>query len=414
MKKTFLLLLIFTCLEVISQTYGQRYGSKDIASILYFLSGISIGILPLLKTKKESKSSPSILSKINTNYFSAFAFILIAIAVWIIGTSLFQQHPLDYKQGDMLPIIQIMGERWLSGNQIYAIIPDIWEGMQPIYLPAMWMPYASMVALGVDIRITNLIFILIAVFLILDIPAFKQKKSRLTLLVLIPLLILLSYIFIEYSTLITLTEEPIVLGFYVLLAYSLVKNKPILFIIALSCCLLSRYALLFWAATYLFYSFFQTSKRQALIIGVGTGVLSLLLLYISQGIGQIELFISLKDAYLKTLTNPDETWGIINITQKNIGLARFFDLSQLPALHAGLFWGSLLIPPSLYTWYHFYGRHWIYPTWFALCSLKLCLVWFFNMNAMPYSYLFYTSTFLSLVILGQYFYSQQQDRQLSA
>jgi hypothetical protein len=141
--------------------------------------------------------------------------------------------------------------------------------------------------------------------------------------------------------------------------------------------------------------------------------LSLLLLCISQGIGQIELYISLKDAYLKTLTNPDEAWGIINITQKNIGLARFFDPSQLPVLHTALFWGSLLIPPSLYTWYHFYGRHWIHPTWFALCSLKLSLVWFFNMNAMPYSYLFYTSTFLSLIILGQYLSSQQQDYQLS-
>ena len=404
MKKIFSLLLLFTCIEAASQTFGLHYGNKDIAAILYVISGVLIGVLPLIKTKKEDFFNLERPIFVNWG-----AFFIIAIAVWMLGSSLFLAQPLDYKLADMLPIIQIMGERWLDGQEVYAIIPEIWNGMQPIYLPTMWMPYAAMVAIGVDIRLMSLLFILLAVFLTLDLPAFRQKKAVASFLVLIPLLIVLSYIFIDYSTFITITEEPIVVGFYMLLGYALIKNKPILIAAALSFCFLSRYALLFWAVTYLVYTFVHTSRRQALIIGIGTGVLSLFLLYISQGIEQLELFYSLKDAYLETLNNPDKIAGVLNITEKNIGLARFFSPESLPTLHTALFWGSLIIPPILYVWYHHKGRQWIAPQWFALCSLKLSLVWFFNMNAMPYSYLFYTSTFLSLIILGQYISSVRHE-----
>ena len=397
MKKPFYLLLLFTCLEATSQTFGLHYGNKDFAAILYIISGVLIGVLPLMKNKGEDNFNFKI-----PIFAKWWVFIFITIAVWILGISLFNEQPLDYKFADMLPIIQIMGERWLHGQEVYAIIPEIWNGMQPIYLPTMWMPFAGMTLIGVDIRFMNLIFILLAVFLALDLATSKQKTTQASLLVLIPILILLAYVFIDYSTLITITEEPVVIGYYMLLGYAIIKNKPILIAAALSFCFLSRYALLFWAVTYLFYTFFHISKRQALTIGIGTGVLSLLLLYFSQGIYQLELFYSLKDAYLETLNNPDKIQGVLNITQKNIGLARFFTPEYLPILHSALFWGSLVIPPALYTWYHYVGRQWITPQWFALCSLKLSLVWFFNMNAMPYSYLFYTSTFLSLIILGQY------------
>lgn len=329
-------------------------------------------------------------------------FILIGIGIWSLGTSLFQQQILDYKFADMLPIIEIMGQRWINGQEVYATIPEIWGGMQPIYLPAMWLPYTSMIALGVDLRFMNLIFILLSIFFIFDLLNFKNNKPSLSLLILVPLLILLSYIFIDYSTLITISEEPIVIGFYVFLGYAVIKNKPILILVALSFCIMSRYSLVFWAITYIAYTFFQISKSKALIIGIGSGLFCLFLLYISQGIYQLELFHSLKSAYLETLTNHEKAGPITSITQKNIGLARFFSFEQLPHLHNALFWGSILLPPILYSWYHYFGRQWVKHEWFALCCLKLSLVYFFNMNALPFSYLFYTSTFLSLIIIFQY------------
>lgn len=365
-------------------------------AILYIVAGLGVAILPLIKTKSAEAISSKQLSP--TVYW--FLFTLIAGAIITLGTNLFQEVPLDYKIADMLPVIEIMGQRWLAGQDVYARIPEIWEtGMQPIYLPSMWLPYTLPIAIGMDMRFMSLFFIISIVFMCFILA----KRQSLTLFVLIPLLLLLSYIFIDYSTLITITEEPLVIGFYFLLAFALFKDKPILIIIALSLCLLSRYALLFWALTYIAYTFLFASKSRAILIALGSAICCLFLLYISQGIYQLELFYSLKDAYLETLTNPDEAWGVANITQKNIGIARFLALDQLSSLHKTLFLGSILLPPILFTWYHFFGRHWVSAECFAVCSLKLCLVYFFNMNALPFSYLFYTSTFFSLAIVVCYF-----------
>ena len=59
--------------------------------------------------------------------------------------------PLDPDFADMLPIMKVMNERFLHGDwkQVYDPITEIWNGTRPIYLPAMWIPYAPAVALRV-------------------------------------------------------------------------------------------------------------------------------------------------------------------------------------------------------------------------------------------------------------------------
>ncbi len=61
---------------------------------------------------------------------------------------------LDIANADMLPIIKVMGERFIAGqhSHIYDPIPWIWGGTKPIYLPAMWLPYVPAIAMGIDMR----------------------------------------------------------------------------------------------------------------------------------------------------------------------------------------------------------------------------------------------------------------------
>ena len=390
------MLLLLVVLEVISQTYLAAFGNKDLAAIVYVLAGIGIGCVPLLKRQAAEVSGEDGGERLSALPIIAFGLLLTGIGYF--GFQAIKAQPLDYTFADMLPIIQIMGERWLAGEEVYAVIPEIWDGMQPIYLPVMWLSYVPAILLDVDLRVVNLFFIALASGLALRLGRTKQGHQQWW--VYLPLLLLLGYILITYTTFITITEEPVVVGFYALLGYSVYHKRTGWIVVALAGCLLSRYALVFWAGTYLIYMLWQEDHRRALWIMGGTAVLCLLLMVVSQGIYEIDLFYSLKDAYLDSFQNPDIRWRTENTIAKNIGLARFVGFDHLLVLHRAVFLGSLLLPPLLYIWYHFRLRGKVASSLFALCSLKLCLVYFFNMNALPYSYLFYTSTFLSLVILG--------------
>ncbi len=393
----FQILVLLSVIEVFCQTFGQRYWDKDVAAILYLLAGLGIGIIPLIKIKKsKSATNYSVISSL----FVWIGYGLVFAICLFLGAELFRNQPLDYTFADMLPIIEIMGQRWISGAAVYEPIPEIWGGVQPPYLPALWLPYVPLVATGIEMRFVNVLFLLVPIGMTLFLVANRRKTPLSFLTIVIPILTLLGYVFINYSTLITISEEPIVIGFYLLLAVTIARKWDIGQGILLACCAMSRYMLVFWAVVYVLYLFFAISRKRALII-TATGILTtLVLLWISQGIYHLDLFISLKDNYLETLQNPDRQWGIINTIQKNIGLARFVPFEGLPTLHTALFWGSLVLPVVLYLFYHFFGRKWIALELFALCSLKLCLVYFFNMNALPFSYLFYTSTVLSIAVLA--------------
>lgn len=383
-------------LEVISQTYLAAFGNKDLAAVVYVLAGIGIGLVPLLRRK--AAEIPTEMEDRYSIAWQRIAFGLLLVGIGYFGFQAIKAQPLDYTFADMLPIIQIMGERWLAGEEVYAIIPEIWNGMQPIYLPVMWLSYVPAIFLDIDVRFVNLFFIALASGVALQFGRTKQGHQQWWIY--LPLLLLLSYILITYTTFITITEEPVVVGFYALLGYSVYHQRTGWIVVALAGCLLSRYALIFWAGTYLIYMLWQEDHRKALWIMGGTAVLCLFLMIVSQGIYEIDLFYSLKDAYLDSFQHPDVRWRTENTITKNIGLARFVGFDHLLILHRAVFFGSILLPPLLYIWYHLRLRERVASSLFALCSLKLCLVYFFNMNALPYSYLFYTSTFLSIVIFG--------------
>lgn len=396
-RTTLLLILwLICCIEVLSQTYLARYGNRDLAAMLYLLSGLSVATLPLwIKAQNFSAQTSSIFIR----SMRAGIFALLSVGVCYFGWKAMQSQPLDYKTADMLPIIKVMAERFLHGAQVYAPIPEIWEGIQPIYLPAMWLPYCLPVMAGADVRFINLAAILILIALVSGIYS-KQPLNWRHLLLYLPLAILLTYIFKTHNTLITLSEEPVVMVYYCLLGYALTTKHYKLQGIAIALCLMSRYTLAFWCVAYIGYLFFFVSRKNALWVGGFAGGVSILLLFITGGIHAMDTFLSLRHSYLSELINPDKAWAIKSLVEKNIGMARFTPYESLSALHQALFLGSVLLPFLVFAAYRLFGKDKLDFSLFLLCSCKICLVYFFNFNPIPYSYLFYTSTFFSLMILG--------------
>src|SRR5580692_9258655 len=163
-----LTLLIAFAIETLSVTWGLRIPrAAPFLSITYFCSGIAIAwlltrvpTLTLPALKKGWWRSPAIHHRFIVS-------ALVALAIWSWCVYWFDEMPIDITNADMLPIIKVMGDRFIAGqhSHIYDVIPWIWHGTKPIYLPAMWLPYVPAIALGLDMRwvaIAGLLFAFIA------------------------------------------------------------------------------------------------------------------------------------------------------------------------------------------------------------------------------------------------------------
>lgn len=394
-------LFFLVIVEVLSQTFWFELGNKKNLSLLYFASGILISIIPLFKINFPQVHSGK------KYYWLSWLILLMFFAFLLFSThSILEKWLLNYKVADMLPIIEIMGRRWLNGEAVYAAIPEIWGGMQPVYLPAMWLPYVPALAFDFDLRWINVFAIIIGLSFFFHLFSKNRDRSPLSLLCFVPLGLLLWYIFKVNSSLFAMTEEPVVIAYYLFLGYALLQRNPLMLGLSLAFCFLSRYTLAFWAVPFLAYSFFFISKKVGICTSLALLISSGLLLAVSQGMSQFDLFIDLQSNYLADLNDPDKKWGIIKTINENLGLAKFIAYENLPILHRCLLWGSLLLPVLAFMFFHFCKTGWLKAGCnehlFYICSLKLSLVYFYNMLPQPYSYLFYTSTFLSIGILYVY------------
>lgn len=388
-------IIIFTLLLII-ELFAHNYWLEralDTRTAFYFVAGLLIVLIPMWKIlpKKKEKNSSLIF------YLGLFFFAgLIAYAVSYMP-GILSKWPVAIEMADMLPVITKMSERFIEGKEVYAVIPEIWGGMQPIYLPTMWMPYVPAVFLDFDIRWISFGLILLGLFFtIILIPDFK-KRNVWSLAPLIPAFCFFLTLGTKDARLIGITEEGVVLGFYLFLAFAFYRGNNFVKALALSFCLLSRYSLLIWAVMYFVYWFFYKSKRDAVITALMTGGIMLLLMFISQAIFHLEEFIKLPALYDKVIADPEYRWKYEPMIHKSLGFAKFFDYENLTTL-SQIFKAQFFLVPFICLAIFRGFRKYLNEKMFLFCALKLSLLCFYGFIVMPFKYLFFTSTVFSIAI----------------
>lgn len=409
------LLLVIVCLEILCHTFWLKSGNPKVSSIVYLIAGLSIAILPLVKKLNSENSIVPHSKSFKLSLFLFLGLLLAALCFIIVNASnIFSANPMSSIPADMLLVIEIMAKRFVAGEPIYSNVTGLGADMIPVYLPAMWLPFIISVFFEMDVRITTVVSLIFTVLLCLqEFVSKRQLRKTLnlkSLVVFLPLGLMLWGIFKIDSRIIIMTQEFVVVFFYMLLGLAIFKNKTGWIIIALTFCLMSRYTLAPWLLMYLVYQYLFVNKKEAIKIGLGTGILSFLMLLIFQALPQIPMFIGLQDHYLQDVLAHE--WKYAGLIQKNLGMAKFFDFQNIESLHQFQIGLSLIIPAVLLLiFYKFKDR--INKPFFAICSLKLCLVFFYNFIIIPYLYLFYTSTFLSILIFSLHLKSSSQKKLLS-
>ncbi len=390
-------MLVAFAIETLCITYLMKV--KNLApftSILYFICGIVIAKIILFLPAPDKTIFK--LEKKSENLFKFFLIAVISFLVCYFSISIMNDNPIDYRNADMLPVIKTMDQRFLSGQwkHVYDNIPEIWNGTQPVYLPAMWLPYSTAVVLNIDVRWITVACLVIVFGVSMLMLSLKKKAS---LIILAVAAMLLWWLISENEThgLISFSEEGVVILYYFLLVLALVSENIFLISIMAFLCMLSRYALIGWAPAFFFYLLLNKKNKQALIFS-SVGILSFLFLFIIP-FGW--------DAFLQLIKLPSQyvdfskrVWQDAPETFTDyIGFAKFFGADKMNMLHSLLINLSFIVPTTFILICHFLKKKMSISN-IPLAALKISIVIFYNFIDVPYLYLFFTSSFVSLVMVA--------------
>lgn len=315
--------------------------------------------------------------------------------------------PLDYHDADMLPIIQKMCMRFLSGERqhVYDIIPEIWGGIQPIYLPAMWMPFVIPLWLHLDMRwVTVLMFFFVFCFFIWKIDPAKKRAVT----VMAATFLLFWWLFADDKAgLVPYTEEGVVIFFYVLLVMALHRQNAWLTGLAISMCVLSRYALIGWIPAYIWFLVYRKQYKDIGKIITAGAACFVLLVWLPFGWGMIHSILALPAKYIGF---TGRMWhDSPHVFMQSLGWAKFFGAQRIEKMHYLLMALSLIVPiTGMIVGLELHKRYSIPMQNLPLVLLKVTMVIFYSFIDVPYLYLFYTSSYVSLIAIT-YFIMQEDE-----
>jgi hypothetical protein len=363
-----------------------------INSLLFLVSGLAISFFvlytPSLRVERPLTINRQLLLKL-------FFILLLLPASYQLARQIMDSTPLQIEYADMLPIMKTMSSRFINGqwDHVYDPINNIWNGVQPIYLPAMWVPFTSSLLFHFDMRWITLCGIWLAVILCM-IPCWKINGW--TVLYLLIILLLLCWLHLDIdNNVIRLTEEGVVFFYYSLMVVAINSGNPWLVGISAALCLLSRYAIIGWIPFAGLYLLLTRQYKYLLKSAIAGTIVVLLLVIIPFGIKPLLLHLQLPAEYVQ---HANRIWiESPEYFYQSLGMAKFFGAEHSYLLHSILLGGTFILPLLFLI---FIKKKSFASTSVLLAGLQLSITFFYNFLDVTYQYLYYTPVFVSLVIAG--------------
>lgn len=391
----YIVFAFFFIIELSCLVFISSFENKALVSIVYVVVGVFIGLAAL-----GAKENPQTKQRFQLDFGYLILLIILSILVLEHYASLrFSEIAIDYRTADMLPVIHVMCERLITSQEVYELIPEIWNGMQPIYLPAIWLPFIPAVLFDFDMRWVGLAGIVISfsIIMLLGRQSAVTNNRLDSFILLICVSFFISCMVIADSILISMTQEGVVIFYYVLLSYALYRRNVLLIGLSISLCMMSRFFLAPWLISYAVLLLLSGWKNELARIVVLASCLVFLLMFTTGAIHEINLFLSLPNMYTEAvLADPGKFKPII---EGSLGCAKFFSYEALAVLNSYSIILSILAPLALILWHRFV-RSLGSDSYLALASLKIVIVITLNFLIIPFTYLFYISSFISLLLLS--------------
>ena len=397
-------LALCVLLETLSLTYIQQSGDTFYysSSIMYFISGLGICLLPLIPIAPNGKTIKGIASV--SGYMPIiFGLFFLFILGYHIGKlmPMYAKFPIDKQWADMFPTIQVGCQRFLTGKVVYAPTPEIWVGSIFPYFPMMWIPFLPAQFYSFDYRWTTVALQFIGIAIIF-LPVLKRQKGIPILpsfIIGTALFFLVNFFLMQNISYWVMTEEGVVACFYLLLSVALLRKNYVLIGLAMTTCTLSRYGLLFWIPVYFGYVLLTQSRSSFWKLFWSYGISMTVLFIIPFFMWNPAYFLNIPTTYTN---NMDRFWISNDIDAHkyyNVGFFKFFTHAVAHTMTIWAVASSFTAPLLLLIFVKKLG---IKSKYIAYASLKLSLIFFYGFISIPYQYVFVPATLMSYVILFDY------------
>ncbi len=394
-------LLICLLFETLCVTYALKFASIiPLVTILYTVCGIAIALLLLGITEKRIRLNLMMVKKQPVWAYQLMLLVFGGFVIYLFTKQWIEKSPLSYVDADMIPIMQVMSQRFLQGNwsMVYQPVQEIWSGIQPIYMPAMWMPFLVSVKFDFDPRwiTSSAVFLSLSIFILLW-SAHWQKISGALLLFIAGILCLWLYTDTTHNF-IRLSEEGIVVFYYSLLVLAILSENFLLIGIAAALCALSRYAIAGWLPVMLIYLLFiWKQRRDTMRFLLSFAAIVLLLVIIPFGFEPIKIAFQQPEQYMQ---HAARIWNEApEYFTQSMGFAKFFGPGQIELQHRILIVFSFLVPLVFVVGTIYANKRRRVCNNILLATLKITIVVVYAFIDVPYQYLFYTSSFIGLIAI---------------
>ncbi len=389
------LLLLCLALETFLASYGLISAPQAAVVSVVYIGAALVFIYLMLHLPAVRLPARTDIKK--QSFVKLPLLITMMVLAFITTRYWLDEIPLDPDFADMLPIIKVMNERFLHDGvqHVYDPVKLIWNGTLPIYLPAMWLPYLPAVAVQADLRWVTVIALLLSFITVLALISFR-RNGRYAWGQMLVLAMLFWWLFARNDVhgFISMSEEGMVVLYFVFLTVAIMSDSALLMGIAASLCMLSRYSMIGWLLPCIIFFLSKNDYRKLIVFSVTGLLIFLVLFWFPFGFATFQQMVLLPHSYVafaeKVWENsPDVYW-------LNLGLAKFYGRYRMQLLHQSLLVLSFAIP-LLFIGFCLMQKKWKLNN-INLASFKLSLLVFYQFIDVPYGYLFYTNVFVSMII----------------
>ena len=402
-------------LELLVLSFWREKYDYHYLPIVWFLGGLISSLAAIYISFMPAESIKSIPSTRSNNVIYIGLFVGLSLIVAYFLDQLFIKNPYDPMQSDVLPTLQMMTQRLMNGEYPYHEIQFPGWAFSPGYLTMQYLPFIFAEIIHMDYRFfAYIVFILMITFFLWS-GRFELSKLSMNDAIIKIILPFLAIKFILSRTpgIFMHSVELLDAAYYLLLAYSFFNKSIYLRGIALACCLLSRYGILFWLPAYGIIYFWEQGWHKTLkLSGIVFG--AIIVLYVLPFMTKDPMLffngIKVYDHMALSLWSNVPDWyqhiGKPYTLTQGVGFAIYFldfwegdMIDKISAIKWIQIASSILVSAITIFIYYVKKTKIVDTSLYLLGSLSVYLTVFYSLIFAPFSYLFIVPFFVLFAIL---------------